>query len=526
MPNMNAFTDGPGGLARLTGTTLRQSAGTVLNQYGYGYNLASQRTRMTRIDGSYVDYTHDPLGEVIKALGSGGESTENLGYKYDPAWNLNTRTNAGYTTPFNVDVLNQLTTVSNLSCTYDANGNLTARVYDGNGPKTYHYTYDDENQLTSAATDTYYTYSSARWRSDYTYDGRQRLRKRVDYIWNTQYGQWQLSADTRYLYVGDLVVQERNGANTPTVSYVRGTDLSGSREGAGGIGGLLARSDQYSAGTWGRHVFYHADGNGNITYLVDGSQALAAKYRYDPFGNTTCSSGTLANANAYRFSSKAAQPNSGLYYYGYRFYDPYLQRWLCADPLWEFGFRAVHPDLRLVGISGMDVYGFVGNSAVNDADPFGLVINPPDQLGFTLSDIQSAVLFANRCGIEGPDGKKLGHMYLEMLRHSRTVKWEELSAKAKEPKTPRIRTTLWITGCNPVILFPRCDPASGNKEFLGEDGQLYYFHAAVLHELVHAYGRMTEQGPLTQEANRIGRAVNDCIDKCLGNAAGGVSLMP
>jgi RHS repeat-associated protein len=173
------------------------------------------------------------------------------------------------------------------------------------------------------------------------------LRKRVDYTWNTQYGQWQVSAETRYIYAGNLVIQERNSSNTPTVSYVRGTDLSGSREGAGGIGGLLARSDQYSAAAWGRHVFYHADGNGNVTYLVDASQALAAKYRYDPFGGTTYSSGTLAGANVYRFSSKAAQPNSGLYYYGYRFYEPYLQRWLNRDPLTEKGFAVLFHHLAL-----------------------------------------------------------------------------------------------------------------------------------------------------------------------------------
>jgi RHS repeat-associated protein len=361
MPNMRAITNGFDGLARLTNTTLRQSGGTVLDRYGYAHNLASQRTQMTRTDGSYVDYTYDPFGEVIKALGSGGESTENLGYKYDPAWNLNTRTNAGYTTAFNVDVLNQLTTVSNLSCTYDANGNLTARVYDANGPKTYAYGYDDENQLTSAATDTYYTGSGSRWKSEYTYDGRQRLRKRVDYTWNTQYSQWQVSAETRYIYAGNLVIQERNSSNTPTVSYVRGTDLSGSRQGAGGIGGLLARSDQYSAGMWGRHVFYHADGNGNITYLVDASQNLAAKYRYDPFGGTTYSSGTLAGANVYRFSSKAAQPNSGLYYYGYRFYEPYLQRWLNRDPLGEWG--------------GLNLYEFGRNGPVMYVDPVGFKIS-------------------------------------------------------------------------------------------------------------------------------------------------------
>ncbi len=66
------------------------------------------------------------------------------------------------------------------------------------------------------------------------------------------------------LYDGMRVIQERNSPNVPVVSYTRGNDLSGSLEGTGGIGGSLARSDQYASGNWGRHACYFADGNGNV----------------------------------------------------------------------------------------------------------------------------------------------------------------------------------------------------------------------------------------------------------------------
>src|ERR1043166_8070864 len=98
-------------------------------------------------------------------------------------------------------------------------------------------------------------------------------------------------------------------------------------EGAGGIGGLLARSETDGSGGWINHAFYHADGNGNITYMLNGSQSKVAEYRYDPFGNTISQNGTLADANLYRFSSKEFHIPSGMYYYLYRFYDPNLQRW-------------------------------------------------------------------------------------------------------------------------------------------------------------------------------------------------------
>jgi hypothetical protein len=62
-----------------------------------------------------------------------------------------------------------------------------------------------------------------------------------------------------------------------------------SGQGAGGIGGLLARTENPSTINPGLAYFgtayYHADGNGNITCLIYPSQMIAAKYLYDPFGN-------------------------------------------------------------------------------------------------------------------------------------------------------------------------------------------------------------------------------------------------
>src|SRR6266704_616028 len=135
------------------------------------------------------------------------------------------------------------------------------------------------------------------------------LRERREYYWQIVESpigdNWILTNTTRYVYDGWRVIQEREGGNTPLVSYTRGNDLSGTLEGAGGIGGLLARSHGYSSGSWTNHNFYHADGGGNVTYMVNSSQSMVATYRYDPFGNPISLSGSLAGANVYRLSSKA-----------------------------------------------------------------------------------------------------------------------------------------------------------------------------------------------------------------------------
>ncbi|HNQ91127.1 MAG TPA: RHS repeat-associated core domain-containing protein, partial [Verrucomicrobiota bacterium] len=98
--------------------------------------------------------------------------------------------------------------------------------------------------------------------------------------------------------------------------------------------------------------------NGNITCLVDGAGAVAARYVYDPYGNLIAKAGRLADANLYRFSSKELHVASGLYYYGYRFYEPSLQRWLDQDPIGEQG--------------GINPCNYVGNDPLNRIDALGL----------------------------------------------------------------------------------------------------------------------------------------------------------
>ena len=312
LPNTSYITNTYDSVARLTGTYLDNSSNTILDKSEYLYNQGNQRIRLTRTDGSYYTNNYDNIWQLTWADST--VSTEDRGYLYDAARNLNHRTNNGVNTTFTVDSKNQLTGGPTANYAYDDNGNMSSS---SSGYVTY--TYDAENQLV-----TWQNYNTAK--TDYVYDGRGRLRKRLEYTWmGSPYNQWSSPTETRYVHDGMRVIQERNSGNTPQVAYTRGSDLDGTFEGAGGIGGLLTRSHGYSAGTWSTHNHYHADGGGNITYMVNSSQSMAASYRYDPFGNTISSSGALASTNLYRFSSKEIHPNSGMYYYGYRFYSPTIK---------------------------------------------------------------------------------------------------------------------------------------------------------------------------------------------------------
>jgi len=167
-----------------------------------------------------------------------------------------------------------------------------------------------------------------------------------------------------------LVLQERDQFNVAKLTYTRGKDLSGGLEGAGGIGGLLALTS--SIENPASSYYFHSDGNGNVTALVDTNQNVVARYLYDPFGNTLSATGPKAALNKYRFSSKEWHVPSGMVYYGYRWYVPELQRWGNRDPLGERGFET----LRNGPWEGFDdeanLYVFVLNDAPNRFDARGL----------------------------------------------------------------------------------------------------------------------------------------------------------
>ena len=85
---------------------------------------------------------------------------------------------------------------------------------------------------------------------------------------------------------------------------------------------------------------------------------LAATYEYDPYGNTVSASGAYAEMNPFQFSTKCRDDETGMYYHGYRYYLPWLGRWLNWDPIDEEG--------------GTNVYAFVDDNAIVFHDALGL----------------------------------------------------------------------------------------------------------------------------------------------------------
>ena len=182
---------------------------------------------------------------------------------------------------------------------------------------------------------------------------------------NSDYGR---NYRERFVYSGWNPVATLRGAGTgagqyatPTLyqSYVWGHDLSGSMDGAGGVGGLLLL--RHHAGPEAGVYYPCYDGNGNILRLVretGGDLSIAAIYEYDAFGRLVRGSGPMKELNPFRFSTKFTDIETGLVYYGLRYYNPVHGRFINRDPIGEEG--------------GLNLYGFVGNDAVNNWDYLGL----------------------------------------------------------------------------------------------------------------------------------------------------------
>jgi len=226
--------------------------------------------------------------------------------------------------------------------TYDLDGNL---LTDGR----WTHTWDAENRLVRMVPN---TTVGPQTRIDFEYDWQgRRIAKKV---WNNTAGTSGPKLSERFLYDGWNLIAQLNATNNAVVrSYVWGSDISGSMQGAGGVGGLLAVKDTAN----GTH-FAAYDGNGNVAALVRAADAsVSARYEYGPFGELIRASGTAAKTNPFRFSTKFQDDETDLLYYGYRFYNPSTGRWPSRDPIGEEG--------------GANEFGVAGNDVVNHIDILG-----------------------------------------------------------------------------------------------------------------------------------------------------------
>ncbi|MEC7839194.1 MAG: RHS repeat-associated core domain-containing protein [Chlamydiota bacterium] len=298
----------------------------------------------------------------------------------------------------NVNDVNEVTFDAVYHYVYDFNGNMTRKISETHCTD---YTYDALNRLISVNVDD-------RVRVKYVYDSlNRRLEKRVEE--KSKESQWIEKNVTRYMYDGnDEIGDFRSDGSIQTLRVLGqgfGSDI-------GAAVAIEIGSNIYAP--------IH-DQRGSLCSLVDIETGLVAEcYRYSAFGEETIYDGTGAvvepkdTINPWRFSSKRVDEETGLIFFGKRYYQPDLGRWTTLDPI---GYK-----------DGINRYLFTHNNPLTNIDHYGL---------FSFSSIwNSVVSFFGNCisGVMDVGSKIFGLIrsethYLQKIQPDLTKIFEDYFGK-------------------------------------------------------------------------------------------------
>jgi RHS repeat-associated protein len=249
------------------------------------------------------------------------------GYAYDPAGNR-TDNGGSYVTG------NRILSWTPLGCSFqhDADGN---RIRENCTQRWTNvgYEWDGEGRLMRVLFD----HHQAQWLDT--------IKFRYDAVGRLVRKEWDATIQRYFLWDGDVLVAELNGADGSKVSeysYYPGLDH---------LHALLVGDTAYYA---------HTDGAGNVIALTDTLKVVKRSYQYDPWGPLTGGSGSLSNVDRARFKGALwLGPEANLYYMRARWYEPMTGRFLSEDPIGLAG--------------GINPYLFAGQDPIGGADPTGLL---------------------------------------------------------------------------------------------------------------------------------------------------------
>lgn len=274
-----------------SGQTTSSANGTVLNlSYSYDLggganngNVASVTNNLNT--GRTATYTYDERNRIKTAASQATSGPDCWGqtFAYDAQTNLPTITVQQCSAPTLSLSLSSLNRITNTGFTYDNAGNLTNN-------STQSFTWNAENRVTATAGVTY------------TYDG----------------DGWRRKKSSGTLYWRDLrgnVLAESDLSGNVTIEFIY---FAGKR---------IARRDVGS----GNVYYFFSDQLGSARAMTDATGITKQESDYYPYGGERVIINTVANA--YKFTGKERDSESGLDFAYYRMYSPSLGRWMSPDPV-------------------------------------------------------------------------------------------------------------------------------------------------------------------------------------------------
>ena len=379
--------------------TARRADNTTLQALSYGYDFTGNVTSMS--DGSVASryyrnqatsgarlFTYDALYQLLSATGR--ENATNTGmqysglpavmspdgsqyvnytrsYVYDDSGNLKSlkHTGAGsFTRAMTTETTSNRSVQQNdggaqtpdeVKNWFDSNGNLLTLQASAAG--TDGLAWDGSNNLRSVTLVSRSSGDSDR--EIYQYSGSQRVRKQTRTLVNGSSELWNID-EVRYLPGLELRKSWKETAgSSASPSLSEELHILSGQAGRADIRVLHWETGKPD-GIGNNQVRWSLDDNiGSLSLELDSEGQVISREEYYPFGGTAvwaASNEVEAEYKTVRYSGKE-RDGTGLYYYGHRYYAPWLCRWVSADPAGE--------------VDGLNLFRMVRNNPVTYFDNTG-----------------------------------------------------------------------------------------------------------------------------------------------------------
>ena len=327
---------------RLTELSNFATDGSAVSRTSYAYDRAANVDGITDLLASETtDYVYDPLYRLENVLPP--NPAQDILYEYDKVGNRRKETNAGAVRWFIYDDANRLeeihadTETGPLlnSFAYDDNGNLEFK-YDASMQPLLSFVYDSRDRVTQI--------DAQGAISTFAYDPYGFRIQKLD-----------SAGEKNYFLEGEHLELVRSAAGQLIARFFRGVKIDE----------VLTADFLDVLGKITNRLF-HYDEDNSVSGLSDPSGDVVTQTSYAPFGEVA--SGQVGPDNFLGFTGREFDPDTSLYYFRSRYYDPDVGRFLSEDP---FGFRA-----------GVNFYAFAGNNPIGRSDPLGtdaiVNVGPPN----------------------------------------------------------------------------------------------------------------------------------------------------
>ena len=266
-------------------------------------------------------YAYDDLDRLTQAQNvpspTGGYT--NFNYQYDSIGNMTYKSDVGVMAYGVSAGPHAVTTAGGYNYAYDGNGNMVSG-------KNKSMEYDAENRIIKVT-------QTGIGSTTFVYDGDGGRVKQVTPSGSTT-------------YIGSLFEKQApNGAAGTTVKYI--------------YAGANKVASVRSAGNSGTTVnYYHSDHLGSSSVVTDNKGGQVSHYEYTPYGSIATSEGS--DVTRYKFTGKELDA-TGMYFYGARYYDPEIGRFVTADTIVQAPYDP----------QSFNRYSYCRNNPLNYVDPTG-----------------------------------------------------------------------------------------------------------------------------------------------------------